>query len=43
MGGAADCVADVKAACPKLNNPICGHVFLAGMDVATACVQPCTP
>jgi hypothetical protein len=43
MGAMADCTTDAKAACPSLPNPICGHVFLAGSDVATVCIQPCTP
>ena len=43
MGEATDCTKDVKTACASLPNPICGHVFLAGSDVATVCIQPCTP
>ena len=43
MGAPADCLTNVKAACPKLTNPICGHVYLGGSDVATVCIQPCTP
>lgn len=43
MGSMTDCTKDVKSACPMLTNPMCGHVFLAGSDVATVCIQPCTP
>jgi hypothetical protein len=43
MGGQAQCETDVKTACPTLTNPQCGHVYLAGMDVARVCIQPCTP